>query len=381
MMVLSMPWHLVGLLGMPRRMAYYDYTPPGAAAAGLDGDRLDHRRLHPGRLGAPARLHPGDGAQRGAAQPVEPFTFSAPAHPGAHTPVALNGFGLWVAMMIGLTLVNYGYPIAQLALLEGRVRARRSRSGAGDARARRCTPGATRGSDGAWSSLVVLTVLSMLVGFVWLPSVHGDFTAQGPVGQHLPRGRRAGDLVRRRRRRQERAPAPTDVVLERSMARVGGSDAVGRGATLALNCTMCHGAQGMSASDAPNLAGQYPEVVIKQLHGLQDRQARQPHHGGARQEPVATGTSATWPPTTPTCRRRAPRRRPTTKRCRRWCAWATRCATSRPASPATAASTRSWARHGSKACRKDYLVAQLQAFAAARGATTRRRRCATWCGR
>lgn len=28
MMVLSMPWHLVGLLGMPRRMAYYDYTHP-----------------------------------------------------------------------------------------------------------------------------------------------------------------------------------------------------------------------------------------------------------------------------------------------------------------------------------------------------------------
>jgi cytochrome c oxidase subunit 1 len=26
MLVLSMPWHLVGLLGMPRRMAYYDYT-------------------------------------------------------------------------------------------------------------------------------------------------------------------------------------------------------------------------------------------------------------------------------------------------------------------------------------------------------------------
>jgi cytochrome c oxidase subunit 1 len=29
----------------------------------------------------------------------------------------LNNFGLWVAMMIGLTIVNYGYPIAQLALL------------------------------------------------------------------------------------------------------------------------------------------------------------------------------------------------------------------------------------------------------------------------
>jgi cytochrome c553 len=58
----------------------------------------------------------------------------------------------------------------------------------------------------------------------------------------------------------------TEVVLERSMARPSGSDAVGRGATVALNCTMCHGAKGMSGSDAPNLAGQYPEVVVKQMH-------------------------------------------------------------------------------------------------------------------
>jgi len=54
-------------------------------------------------------------------------------------------------------------------------------------------------------------------------------------------------------------------VLDRSMGKEGSRQAVGRGATLALNCTMCHGAQGMSTSDAPNLSGQYPEVVIKQL--------------------------------------------------------------------------------------------------------------------
>ena len=32
-----------------------------------------------------------------------------------------------------------------------------------------------------WSiaSLAVLVVLSLLVGFVWLPSVHADFSAQG----------------------------------------------------------------------------------------------------------------------------------------------------------------------------------------------------------
>ena len=42
----------------------------------------------------------------------------AGARGSAHTPVALNGFGLWVAMMIALTVVNYGYPIAQLASLK-----------------------------------------------------------------------------------------------------------------------------------------------------------------------------------------------------------------------------------------------------------------------
>jgi cytochrome c oxidase subunit 1 len=40
------------------------------------------------------------------------------AHPGLRPPFALNGFALWIAMMIGLTVVNYGYPIVQLALLK-----------------------------------------------------------------------------------------------------------------------------------------------------------------------------------------------------------------------------------------------------------------------
>jgi cytochrome c oxidase subunit 1 len=34
-------------------------------------------------------------------------------------PIALNGFALWLTLMVGLTLVNYGYPIAQLLALEG----------------------------------------------------------------------------------------------------------------------------------------------------------------------------------------------------------------------------------------------------------------------
>jgi len=111
--------------------------------------------------------------------------------------------------------------------------------------------------------LVVVTVFSMLVGFVWLPKAHPDFAANGLWDSIC---RAAGVPVRWNASPDTKAaPLPTDVVLQRDMARPSPQDAIGRGATLALNCTMCHGAQGMSTSNAPNLAGQYPEVVIKQL--------------------------------------------------------------------------------------------------------------------
>ena len=114
--------------------------------------------------------------------------------------------------------------------------------------------------------LVVLTVVCLLVGFLWLPSVHADFRADG-LWASICRAAGvpaswAGDAGTRTTEKQP----TTDVVLERAMARGGSSDAVGRGATLALNCTMCHGARGMSESNAPNLAGQYSEVVVKQLN-------------------------------------------------------------------------------------------------------------------
>jgi cytochrome c553 len=118
-----------------------------------------------------------------------------------------------------------------------------------------------------WSvaSLVVLTLVSMLVGFVVLPAVHRDFTAQG-LWAAICRAAGVPAKWGAASAAEKAAPLATNVVLEPALARPGGSDAVGRGATLALNCTMCHGAAGMSQSDAPNLAGQYPEVVIKQLH-------------------------------------------------------------------------------------------------------------------
>jgi cytochrome c oxidase subunit 1 len=117
MMVLSMPWHWVGLLGMPRRMAYYDFSHPDiqpqawtVIASTIGGALLV--------ISAFILVYVLASAQRRPRISPEPFTFSVEAHPGGRTPALLNGYALWVAMMIALTLVNYGFPIAQLATLD-----------------------------------------------------------------------------------------------------------------------------------------------------------------------------------------------------------------------------------------------------------------------
>ncbi|MFL6578311.1 MAG: c-type cytochrome [Povalibacter sp.] len=124
-------------------------------------------------------------------------------------------------------------------------------------------------------TLAALTIVLVLVGFVWLPSVQKDFTVEG-VWASLCRA--AGVPSKWRENSNIGSDeTTTQVVLERSMAHAGAGDAIGRGATLAaLNCTMCHGALGMSKSDAPNLAGQYPEVVIKQLEDYRSGHRRSP---------------------------------------------------------------------------------------------------------
>ena len=131
-------------------------------------------------------------------------------------------------------------------------------------------------------ALAASTVLLMLVGFVWLPSVHEDFTVQGLWASicraaGVPTSWRTGSEVEGQR-------ISSRVSLTPSLARVEGNDAVGRGATLALNCTMCHGVQGMSISNSPNLAGQYPEVVIKQL---------QDYRSGHRSSPIMEAIAST----------------------------------------------------------------------------------------
>lgn len=54
-------------------------------------------------------------AHRQPAADAGPYRFSLPVHPVRSVPLALNTFAIWVALMIGLTVTNYGYPILTLA--------------------------------------------------------------------------------------------------------------------------------------------------------------------------------------------------------------------------------------------------------------------------
>jgi cytochrome c oxidase subunit 1 len=114
MMILTMPWHLVGLLGAPRRMAYYDYTHPALEPQAITVTISTFGGLLL-VISAAMFLYILATARRQSA-PVPEFAFSKAVHPGTKPPAVLNSLGLWVAMMIALTVVNYGYPIVQLAL-------------------------------------------------------------------------------------------------------------------------------------------------------------------------------------------------------------------------------------------------------------------------
>jgi cytochrome c oxidase subunit 1 len=114
MMVLTLPWHWAGLLGMPRRMAYYDYTNPDIAPEAwtvlisvLGGALLVISGL--------LFLYILASVYRRAPVEAPPYRFSEALHEVVTVPKALNNLGVWFALMVALTLVNYGFPIWQLA--------------------------------------------------------------------------------------------------------------------------------------------------------------------------------------------------------------------------------------------------------------------------
>jgi cytochrome c oxidase subunit I len=118
MIVLTFPWHWVGILGMPRRMAFYDYTNPEIAAEAvpvvmsvIGGAIL----VVSGALFFLVLLR----GQFGPRAEPETYRFSVAVRPPRTVPAALNGLGLWLGLMIALTIVNYGFPIVHAIATQG----------------------------------------------------------------------------------------------------------------------------------------------------------------------------------------------------------------------------------------------------------------------
>jgi cytochrome c oxidase subunit 1 len=114
MIVMTFPWHWLGLQGQWRRVANFNYSDPVIAGWGpwvvvslaggiilLVSAVLFIRNL--------AVLH------RGSVWTDRPL-YALAVHPPRRVPAALNGFGLWNALVLVLMVLSYGFPIAQFLI-------------------------------------------------------------------------------------------------------------------------------------------------------------------------------------------------------------------------------------------------------------------------
>jgi len=117
---------------------------------------------------------------------------------------------------------------------------------------------------------LLVAAVSIVIGFVWLPSAKQDPQFSGLWNAICS----AAGVPRQWGTADESAPVAataktTTVVLTPDTFAGANALSIGRGATLSLRCTMCHGPQGLSYANSPNLAGQFEAVVYKQLRDFQ----------------------------------------------------------------------------------------------------------------
>jgi cytochrome c553 len=109
-----------------------------------------------------------------------------------------------------------------------------------------------------------IAIVAAVAGFAWLPLAQKGERFRGVWDAICS----AAGLVRNAPSGIKiiRADYPTTrVEVIPQMLQGASAESIGRGATLALRCTMCHGARGLSLADSPNLAGQQAVMIYKQL--------------------------------------------------------------------------------------------------------------------
>jgi cytochrome c oxidase subunit I len=117
MMITSIPWHIAGLMGQPRRVAIFDYSlpllrqiAPLVIISSIGGLILLVSAVL--LIVNLARSH------FGARQLGAPLQYALAVNPPQSVPESLNSFGLWNAIVAVLLIACYGYPIGQFFVLK-----------------------------------------------------------------------------------------------------------------------------------------------------------------------------------------------------------------------------------------------------------------------
>jgi cytochrome c oxidase subunit 1 len=117
MLITTIPWHIAGLMGQPRRVATFDYSNPLIAPMGplvivsvIGGLILLTSAIL--LIVILIRSHFGEQTVK------EPLCYALAVNPPVSVPASLNGFALWNAIVLVLMIVAYGYPIGQFFFLK-----------------------------------------------------------------------------------------------------------------------------------------------------------------------------------------------------------------------------------------------------------------------
>jgi cytochrome c oxidase subunit I len=120
MMIATIPWHVTGLMGQPRRVAIFDYNDPFVARMGplviisvIGGLIL--------LLSAVLLIVILVRSQLGERRLATPLRYALAVNPPKYVPASLNGFAMWNAIVLVLMLFAYGYPIGQFFILKSSV--------------------------------------------------------------------------------------------------------------------------------------------------------------------------------------------------------------------------------------------------------------------
>jgi cytochrome c oxidase subunit I len=117
MLITTIPWHIAGLMGQPRRIAIFDYSDPFNArmAPLVIVSVIGGLILLVSALLLIIVLIRSHFSERTEA---EPLRYAIAVNPPVRVPSSLNGFALWNGIVLVLMVAAYGYPIGQFFFLK-----------------------------------------------------------------------------------------------------------------------------------------------------------------------------------------------------------------------------------------------------------------------